>query len=415
MKKTKLLMLSTIAPISLVLPVVVTSCNNNEGKFICEDSSQETVRGEVACWYIFDYQGSEEIPSDDIEVRLITETTKLNPQLLCQIVETKKIKVGVQGIRSQLATDGEEVPFTLEFKSEKLGIEGQTIDLKYKYLESKVRTISPKVEEREKDQGFDVDAEFVTTNPMDAKNLTVQYKNVKKSDESKISDPTLGASSIGVDGHLHQKIVVTKVGDWNDGDWIQFDLLFINKDEANYWEQTITGFTYQVLDIPYVSGELTKKCDIQIDIKGNTEKGLKVVNDGGEEGILPKGTKKNSPFAITFDKAKSPEEWPSSYVNFYKFGSFVDPTKYSGGYHHYSSVVVKLIKSDNSEQVLTQTYTGDRAGDDGDWWISTGGPITVIKKKLDKIDTNWKGLIFELRLAQDIENNSSFYITYSDK
>lgn len=420
MKKSKLLILGTIAPLTVILPMtVVTACNQDpekpvvEGEFVCEEAEQTTVRGETACWYIFDYNGSKNIPSD-IKVEFNETHDELNSYPLVQVIGDKKLQVGIQGIREQLQ-DGEPIDFTLKLNSEKLELVDQLIDCKYTYLESQIRPISPKVEERQATDlasGFSIDAEFaLTASAYDTNKLSFEFVNIRKSDEENIKDPECEEGFKDVTDHIHGNITVSKKTPWNEGDWIKFDIHFTYENE---WEQTITNFTYQALDIDYREDYIDTKCNIQIDVTGDTQSALKAYDEEQQKGFLPKGTPINTPFKLEFHKNDTPEEWTKDpYFNFYKFASFVNPDQYSAGYHHYFSVVVKIVTSTGAEEPLKQTYTGDRAGEFGEWWISTGGPITIIKKAIDDKFPEWQGLIFELRTAQKITHDSSFYLTYA--
>lgn len=411
MKKSKLLMLSAITPVSLVLPLVATSCNKGEaGEFVCEQTEQKTVRGDTACWYTFDYSGSN-IPSD-LEVKFNEETPigKLSSIILVQpIADTNKVKVGIQGISKNLE-DNESVAFGFKFISKEHKLK-QSIPCTYTFLESKIETITPKNNEVDVATGTQIDVQLnfnLSDKSFDEKDMVVIICGPEKSSDAISIPEKPRIIRKETDSTLTIIFEITKTETFVENDWAKFDLTFKNKTAS--WEQTIKGYTYGVKEVQYKAvDELDTETQVQIDYKGTMQSALKATDDN-EEGILKTGTPIGTSFKLTYSKNNA--LWKDE--NYLKFGSYVNPPQTFVGYHIFWSISVSIKKSNDDIETLNQTKPGDYSGDEGYWWISEGGPITVISKKINEIyGENWKELIFTLRTADEIKNDTSFYITYA--
>lgn len=418
MKKSKLLMLSTIATVSSVMPLVaIVSCgtNNSDAKFVCEQTEQKTTRGEVICWYQFDLQGNKTL-SQDLEVYFASDVSeKLNDNITIKPVEgsNKSILVGVEGIKDKLS-DNEEVTFKLGFKSNNLKLD-QSIDCKYIFLASHISPKSPK--------SYELDYEITTI--MSVKldfniefylgwsqaDFSGEVINLKKNDEN-INDPELVVTKVESSGEvLELGFELTKNGAFSKGDQITFDVKV--KNTKNQWEQIVTGYSYTVTEIAYEADEdLDTTTMVQVDYLGTEQEALKAV-DASSNGILKSGTPIGTPFRLKYLKANNP--WSGEY-HYLKLNSYVNPKESWIDWHKFNNVAISIIKSDDSIASLDETKSADSFGKLGFWWVSEGGPFTIINRGglLDKSFPDWKGLIFSLRTADEIKTDTSFYLTYSN-
>lgn len=415
MKKSKLLMLSAITPVSLVLPMVATSCNNNgSGKFVCEQTELKTTRGETTCWYRFDLEGDGTLPQDLTALFGSVVEGKLSDKIILQPVEgsNKSILVGVDGIKESLS-DNEEVSFILKLKSSTLKLD-QSFDCKYTFLASQISPKSPKSYELDYEittimsVKLDFNIEFYSG--WSQADFSAEVINLQKSDDD-INDPELVVTKVESSGEvLELGFELTKNGVFTKGDQITFDVKV--KNTKNQWEQIVTGYSYTVTEIAYEADEdLDTETTVQVDYTGTEQKALKAV-DASSNGILKRETPIGTPFRLKYLKANNP--WSGEYP-YLKLNSYVNPTETWINWHKFNNVAISIIKSDDSIASLDETKSADFFGELGYWWVSEGGPITIINRNglLDNAFPGWKGLIFSLRTADEITNDTSFYLTYS--
>lgn len=405
MKKTKLLMLSTIAPLISVVPVItIVSCNENangNSQFVCVQTTQDTEIGKSACWYTFNLTGKEQIPSD-LNISLEKPySTKLVELPLVHIINQKQLMVGIDGKTKTLA-DGESIGFGLVFESRSLKV-NQKFNCKYIYHMPKIMATGNRVESLSPSKQVERLFSFTIVDE------SIQFSDLEVSvinaDVSKgIPEPSV-LEILKSGNNFDVKVCLPGEDDTigKAGDYANFDLEF--HDHDNTWFQTITNFGFQFEEVPYQQFTADTETQVVIDYKGNKQPAIKAMD--GDHGVLLPSTPVGTPYEITFNLS----DWKHEEYKQWKFGSYVHPEHSHVPYYHYSSIAVSAMIS-GKETPLSQTEPGDYDGVHGTWWVSEGGPITVLYEKIKSMG-EVTSFIFKLRIAEKITNESSFYITYA--
>lgn len=414
MRKSKLLILSTIAAFSTVAPIMtITSCGNNQSvSFSIAESKQETEIGKTACWYTFNLTRGDAIPSDlNVTFDNIPEYLVEQPLWHVNPDNPRQLLVGIDGKSKKLAGHEEQdIDFILNFDSANLGFK-QTFPCTYVYHAPKVKSTDDRTISLSPSTLVEHLFYFsLVDTTIDFSDLEVSAIIVDKSLD--LPDPIVEKN--GIRNNIFS-VKVTLPGGGSTigkaGDYEIFDLEF--HENGDTWRQVITNFSIQFETIDYQECTADTETDVVIDYKGNTQKALKATDNEGK-GVLKPSTPIGNPFEITFNLSAWDDKWGQAKQ--WKFGSYVNPEQSHVPYYHYSSITVSAIFPDsNVEEPLRQTEPGDYEGENGLWWVSEGGPITVLYDKLieSKEEQKPTQIIYRLRTAEKITNESSFYITYA--